>query len=52
MIRKARGRIVARRWEGSKLVGRHTIYFVFAQRQEPFRLRNGTSQTYTPAATV
>jgi SAM-dependent methyltransferase len=30
MVRKAGGRVVARRWEGGRLVDGHTIYFVFA----------------------
>ncbi len=30
MVRKSGGEIVARRWEGNKLVDGHTIYFVFA----------------------
>ncbi len=30
MIKKAGGHIVARRWEGGKIVDGHTIYFVFA----------------------
>lgn len=33
MVKKAGGDIVARRWEGSKLVDGHTIYFIFAKRQ-------------------
>ena len=30
MVKKAGGNIVARRWEGNKMVDGHTIYFVFA----------------------
>jgi hypothetical protein len=30
MIQKAGGTIVARRWEGGKMIDGHTIYFVFA----------------------
>lgn len=30
MVKKAGGRIVARRWEGNRVVDGHTIYFVFA----------------------
>jgi Methyltransferase domain len=32
MVRKSGGEIVARRWEGAKLVDGHTIYFVFASK--------------------
>jgi SAM-dependent methyltransferase len=33
MVKKAGGRILARRWEGGNMVGGHTIYFIFATKQ-------------------
>lgn len=37
MVKKAGGDVIARRWEGSKLVDGHTIYFVFAKRHKNLR---------------
>ncbi len=34
MVKEAGGKVIARRWEGRKLIDGHTIYFVFASSNE------------------